>query len=141
VVTLSYLLDTNVISEPLRPFPNDAILDRLHQHEGELCIASVVWHELWYGCLRLPQSRRRDAIESYLEKVVAPAIPILAYDEAAAAWHATERARLEKIGPLPPFPDGQIAAIAAAKDMILVTRDVSDYLAFVNLRIEDWSAR
>ena len=91
---LKYLLDTNVVSEPLRPKPATAILRRLRRHEGETAIASIVWHELQFGSVRLVESRRRAAIERYLEEVVAVSFPILDYDRSAAEWHARERARL-----------------------------------------------
>ncbi len=79
-----YLLDTNAISEPLRPQPNPLLSQRLHENDGRFAIASVVWHELLYGCRRLPESKRREAIERYLFDVVLPAIPILPYDDRAA---------------------------------------------------------
>ena len=137
-MTLKYLLDTNVISEPLRPTPNQEVLDRLREQQTQIAIASVVWHELWYGCHRLPPSTKRSAIEAYLKDVIARTMPILSYDERAGAWHAEERARLTRIGKTPPFADGQIAAIAATNDLTLVTFNVDDYVAFKDLRIEDW---
>ena len=90
-MTLRYLLDTNILAEPLRPQPNDTILDHLKRHQDEIAIASVVWHEMWFGCYRLPLSARRSAIETYLTQVVASSIPILPYDQEAASWHAAER--------------------------------------------------
>ena len=66
-------------------------------------------------------SRRRDAIERYLEDVALASFPILDYDRAAAEWHARERVRLETAGKTPPFIDGQIAAIASVHDLVLVT--------------------
>lgn len=139
-MTLRFLLDTNIISEPLKPKPDENILNRLREHQGEVGIASVVWHELQYGCYRLPQSLRRTAIETYLFEVVAPSMDILAYDERAANWHAAERARLTKLGRTPPFADGQIAAIAAVNNLILVTFNASDYQGFQGVTIEDWQA-
>ena len=94
-MSLKYLLDTNVVSEPLRPKPATAILRRLRCHEGETAIASIVWHELQFGFERLVESRRRAAIKRYLEEVVEASFPILDYDRSAAEWHARERARLE----------------------------------------------
>ena len=87
-MTVTYLLDTNVISEPLRPVPAPQVLAKLQQHASGLAIASVVWHELWYGCYRLAPSSKRTAIETYLRQVVALSMTILPYDEPAAAWHA-----------------------------------------------------
>jgi tRNA(fMet)-specific endonuclease VapC len=134
------LLDTNVVSEPLRPVPNQKILARLQQHQTEIAIASIVWHELLFGCYRLPPSAKRTAIETYLRQVVAPTIPILPYDAQAAEWHAAERARLASIGRPPSFADGQIAAIAQASQLIIVTINQADYADYQGVRVEDWRA-
>jgi tRNA(fMet)-specific endonuclease VapC len=139
-VTLRYLLDTNVISEPLRTQPDARTLARLRQHGREIAIAAVVWHELWFGCARLPPSSRRSVIEGYLTQVVAPTVPVLPYHEAAALWHGRERARLAAIGRTPPFADGQIAAIAHTHQLILVTFNTADYGDFSGLTLEDWRA-
>lgn len=138
MVSLRYLLDTNVISESLRPVPDQQVLERLQRHQAEIALAVVVWHELLFGCYRLPPSAKRTAIETYLFQVIAPSFPILPYDEHAAAWHAQERARLVSSGLTPPFADGQIAAIAYAHDLVLVTANHADYAAFQGLTVEDW---
>jgi tRNA(fMet)-specific endonuclease VapC len=137
-MSLVYLLDTNVVSEPLRPVPNQRTLDLLEQNQHELAIASVVWHELLFGLKRLPESEKRRAIEAYLNDVVAPSLPVLPYDAQAASWHALERARLTAIGKTPSFVDGQIASVAAVNDLTLVTANVSDFSNFEELRIENW---
>jgi len=137
-VSAKYLLDTNVLSEPLRPAPDPKILERLHTHQDQLATASIVWHELLFGCYRLPVSAKRAAIENYLLQVVAPSVEILPYDESAAEWHAVERARLTHTGKTPSFADSQIAAIAKTNDLILVTLNTPDYSDFQSLDIEDW---
>ena len=137
-MTLRYLLDTNIISEPLKPNPTVSILNKLREHHGEMGIASIVWHELHYGCFRLPQSVRRSAIETYLFKVIAPSFDILPYDEHAAIWHAAERARLMKMGKTPPCADGQIASIAAINHLTLITLNTTDYKDFQGVVVEDW---
>jgi tRNA(fMet)-specific endonuclease VapC len=137
-VTLRYLLDTNVISEPLRPAPHPKVLEKLRLNENYLAISAVTWHELWFGCLRLPDSARRTAIETYLLQVIAPTIPILPYAEDAAAWHAAERGHLAAQGRTPPFADGQIAAIAHRHKLTLVTFNTADYQGFQELSLEDW---
>lgn len=137
-MTPRYLLDTNVISEPLRPQPDQRTMARFRQHQSEIAIAAVVWHELWYGCSRLQTAARRTAIEQYLNEVVGVSLAILPYDEAAARWHAYERARLVAVGRTPPFADGQIAAIAATRQLTLVTFNTSDYSEFADLAVEDW---
>jgi tRNA(fMet)-specific endonuclease VapC len=137
-VTLQFLLDTNVVSEPLRPKPRHGVLRKLLDYEDEIAIPAIVWHELRYGAARLPESRRRTAISQYLNDVVRATIPILDYDEIAAEWHAAERARLAARGETPPFADGQIAAIAQVHDLTLVTFNDVDFKRFDGLRIEIW---
>lgn len=65
-------------------------------------------------------------------------IEVLPYDAESALWHAAERARLTRLGRTPPYPDGQIAAIAAVNGLILVTANVRDFADFDGLIVEDW---
>jgi len=137
-VSLKYLLDTNIVSEPLRPKPRRGMVRKLGRHEEEIAIPSLVWHELLYGAARLPVSRKRDVIERYLEEVVISSMPILDYDREAAEWHASERARLSSRGEMPAFVDGQIAAIAVVHDLTLVTLNVRDFSRFDGLTVVHW---
>jgi tRNA(fMet)-specific endonuclease VapC len=140
LVSLRFLLDTNIVSEAIRPFPNPAVLDKIEQNKGRAGVATVVWHELLFGLERLPPSRKRNALEAYLLRVVQATMPILPYDQAAAEWHARERARLAAAGRTPPFLDGQIAATAKANDLVLVTANRAHFESFEGLQIEDWRA-
>ena len=137
-MSLRFLLDTNIVSEAVRPFPNSVVLDKIEQNKGKVGIATVVWHELLFGLERLPPSRKRNALEAYLLRVVQATMPILPYDQAAAEWHARERVRLVATGRTPPFLDGQIAATAKANDLVLVTANRSHFESFEGLRVEDW---
>ena len=133
-----FLLDTNAVSEPLRPAPNQTLLTRIRAHQGRLATCAIVWHELLFGSFRLPASRRCRAIEAYLFDVVQPSFVLLDYDEKAAAWHAQERARLEKQGWTPSFADGQIASIAKVSDCVLVTANTADFAHFDGLDVVTW---
>lgn len=137
-MTIRYLLDTNVLSEPLRPHPNDVVIRRLSEYRPICVTTSIVWHELWFGCLRLPTSLRRERIEHYLLQMVQLAFPILPYDERAATWYAAERARLTALGLTPSYADGQIAAVAAVNGLILVTHNPAHFQYYAGLQIEDW---
>jgi tRNA(fMet)-specific endonuclease VapC len=119
--------------------PNPEIVRRLEQQGHECAISAPVWHELMYGCRRLSRGKRRAALEIYLHEVVQASFPILPYEEAAAAWHAHERARLDNLGRSAPYVDGQIAAIAHANGLVLVTVNTKDFARFKNLRTENWS--
>ena len=138
-MSLTYLPDINIISEPLRPVPNRQVLERLKRHQDEMALAAIVWHELLFGAYRLPLSTRRSIIERYLIQVIASTIPILPYDNRAAKWHAAERTRLTRLGKTPPFADGQIAAIARVNDLILVTANTADF-SFQDIQVQDWSS-
>ena len=134
-----YLLDTSVVSEPLKSRPSEGIMRRLHEHEGEVAIPALVWHELRFGCSRLTHLRQREVIARYIEDVVLASFPILEYDHKAADWHAAERARLAAMGQTPSFIVGQIAAIAYVNKMILATSNPTDFRAFKGLQVRNWS--
>lgn len=135
---LRYLLDTNVISQPASKVPSVGVMRRLASIADECAIAAPVWHELQYGCKRMPAGKRREALEDYLIDVVRTFV-ILPYDEPAAKIHAIERERLERIGTTAPFVDSQIAAIAQANDLVLVTANVRDFSHFSGLRMDNWA--
>jgi tRNA(fMet)-specific endonuclease VapC len=92
-----------------------------------------------FGCQRLPKGKRRDTLERYLIDVVHASFPILPYDEAAAAWHASERARLERSGKPAAYVDGQIAAIAHVAGLTVVTRNTKDFKRFKDVSVVDWT--
>lgn len=133
-----FLLDTNIISEPFKLEPNPAVIAKLQATGEKNAIASVTWHELLYGFHRMPLSRRKRQLETYLFEVVRPNLPILSYEEHAAQWFALQRARLAAAGKLPAYADGQIAAIATVNNLILVTRNINDYREFTDLEVENW---
>jgi tRNA(fMet)-specific endonuclease VapC len=137
-VSLKYLLDTNIVSEPLRPKPVKTVVRNLRRYREEIAISSVVWHELRFGVEWMPLSRRRDTVRRYLEDVVLPTMPILDYDHAAADWHAIERARLAARGETPPFADGQIAATARVHGLTIVTFNEGDFKRFEGIRVVSW---
>lgn len=138
-MTTRFLLDTNIVSEPLRPRPRAPVMEHLHAHRAEVAIAALTWHELWFGCWRLPASAKRTAIEAYLNEVVAVTMPVLVYDERAAEWHAAERARLAALGRTPSFVDGQIAAVAVTHELTLVTLNTAHYGDFADVHLVDWT--
>ncbi|MCP4689663.1 MAG: type II toxin-antitoxin system VapC family toxin, partial [Desulfobacterales bacterium] len=118
--------------------PDKSVLEMLEKHRFEIVTAAPVWHELQYGCYRLPVSRKRELIETFLEDVVRQNMEILPYDNRAALWHAKERARLTSRGKTPSFTDGQIAAVAAVNQLTLVTRNITDFESFSGLTAVNW---
>lgn len=135
---LRYLLDTNVLSEPIAKAPNKKLMKLLEERSHESATAAPVIHELRYGSQLLEPSRRRADVERYIDEVVLGVYPVLAYDRAAAEWHAEERARLSKAGKPPPAFDGLIASIAKVNGLVLVTANVKDFRSFNDLSVENW---
>ena len=135
---LSYLLDSNILSEPSRPRPDDQVRSRLEAHRHEVCTAAPIVHEMHYGLVRMPEGARKQHLIRYLDQVLHRPLTILPYDRDAALWHAGERARLASRGRTPPFVDGQIAAIAKVNDLILVTRNTGDFTQFAGLQVRNW---
>ena len=138
-MSLKYLLDTNVISDLMRPVPNPRVIESFNLYRAEISTASVVIHELLYGCLRLPESKKRQTFLNYINGSVLN-LSTFDYESTAAQYHAQERARLSKIGKTLAFVDGQIASIASTNNLILVTNNVADFQFFDNLKIENWFA-
>ncbi|AVH66150.1 VapC toxin family PIN domain ribonuclease [Nostoc sp. 'Peltigera membranacea cyanobiont' 213] len=137
-MSLNYLLDTNILSEAKRPHPNEKVMEKLRLYRQETATAILVIHEMLYGCLRLPISKKRQDIEDYINNVILAEIPLFDYDLKSAQYHAQERARLSKIGKNPGFIDGQIASIAVKNNLILVTNNVADFQDFDGINIENW---
>lgn len=135
---LRYLLDTNVVLEPISKVPAISVIRKLASVSEQCAIAAPVWHELQFGCNRMPEGKRRAALEDYLADVVRT-FKFLTYDDRAAEMHAMERARLEQMGTKVPFLDGQIAAIAQANELILVTDNERDFAPFTALVVENWT--
>lgn len=135
---LKFLLDTNILSEPLAKDPNPRVMRMIEAHSASLAIASVTWQEMLYGMYLLVPGKRRDRIQNYLFQHVRPALPIIDFDVDAADWQAEQRAKLRQAGKTPTYADSQIAAMAAVNDLLLVTRNAGDFDDFEGLRVENW---
>lgn len=135
---LKYLLDSNILSEPAKKVPNQCVMKKLAEHDGEYATASMVWHELVYGCERLDASKRKIELECYLAMLKENGLIILPYDQRAADYYAKERVRLQQKGQTCAYVDGEIAAIAVSGNLTLVTRNIDDFKNIRGLKIENW---
>lgn len=138
MITPRFLLDTNILSEPTKLMPNPRVLQRLTNNLRDAATASVVYHELKFGWATMKSPRQKQEMGDYIRRGIEDTLAILPYCEVAAGWHAVERARLVRRGKTPPYMDGQIAAIAIANNLTLVTRNVKDFKNFQDLKIENW---
>lgn len=134
---ISYLLDTNVISEIAKPTAHQHVLNQFQLHQYEVAIPSIVWQELRFGWLKMPEGARKQTIGTFIHDIVSH-LPILPYDMQAARTHAEIRIQTQQSGLNIPFVDGQIAAIAIAQGLTLVTRNTKDFQSIDGLRLQNW---
>jgi toxin FitB len=140
------LLDTNVLSETLRPSPSSLVVDWLNGHFVECAISSVTIFELLAGLAQLPPGRRRETLETVVTRMVRRfGTRVYAFDVAAAqaAVKLLEIARTQGLG-LHQVPgklaDLQIGGIAAAYGLSLATRNVADFQELGLELINPWDA-
>lgn len=125
-----FLLDTNVISEAVKPRPNHHVLAFLHEtDEDRFCISVITLAEIGRGIALLPPSRRRTKLESWLQQDVASrfASRILPIDEHIAYHFAELTAKAQKGGAPLYVMDAFLAATAVTKGQVLVTRNDKDF--------------
>ena len=135
------LLDTNVISEAIKPEPHPAVRVWLDEQAAEtLFISSVTVAELLFGVGALPPGARRDRLMALVDGVlVLFADRILPFDTRAARQYASLAVRARAAGWGYPTPDGYIAAIAAAHGFAVASRDGSAFMAGGLSVIDPWS--
>ncbi|MCG5233849.1 type II toxin-antitoxin system VapC family toxin [Xanthobacter oligotrophicus] len=135
------LLDTNVISEAMKPAPDDTVRAWLDEQAAEtLYLSSVTIGELLYGIGALPTSKRKDRLTEALDGVMELfADRVLPFDIAAARHYADLAVKARTAGKGFPTPDGYIAAIAASRGFAVATRDTSAFDAAGVAVINPWN--
>lgn len=124
------LLDTNVVSEPLKPLPSPAVLAWIDAQAVEtLYLSAITLAELRFGIAIMPVGKRKNSLRQQLEERVLPlfAARILPFDTCAANAHAALRARARVAGFAMGLADAYIAAIAAAHGFTIATRDTKPF--------------
>ena len=135
------VLDTNVVSEPLKLAPNPAVLDWLNAQEPQtLYLTAVNLAELLAGVEALPAGRRRDALAQALSTQVLALFGgrILPFDAKAAQAFATTNASAQAQGNTIGFADCAIAAITRANGFALATRNLRDFKGAGVSLIDPW---
>jgi predicted nucleic acid-binding protein len=124
------VLDTNVISEPMRPRPDAGVIAWLNaQSDTALFTTSVTVMELRFGVARLPEGKRKadlwEVLDFTLSRLVGPRI--LPFDVPAALEAARLAAEAERAGTPIGQADAQIAAITRTHGFAIATRDVAPF--------------
>lgn len=123
------VLDTNVLSEPLKTSPAPKVIEWLDRQNAETLFMTVISRaELRFGVLKLPEGKRKNALAIQIERVLDLFKDrTLEFDAAAADKLAEIAAHCEQIGKPATAPDAYIAACAAARDFAVATRNVRHF--------------
>jgi predicted nucleic acid-binding protein len=134
------VLDTNVVSEVMKPEPHPAVLDWLNDQAAEtLYLSSVTLAELLFGIGALPVGKRKDRLAQAVNGLLALFRErVLPFDTEAARRYAELAVTARNAGRGFPTPDGYIAAIAAARGFIVASRDTAPYEAAGVTVINPW---
>ena len=136
------ILDTNVVSELMRPEPDARVREWISgRRSGEIGTTAITVAEIRHGIERLPDGRRKDGLLSATTDLFATFGNLVQpFDALAAAWFGPVMVRRARLGmPIEGF-DALIAAICRAREASLATRNVKDFLETGVTLIDPWSA-
>ena len=125
---MSYLVDTNIYSEPVKPKPERKVVEWLRKHERELYVSTVTIGEIRRGIERLPEGKRKTQLRAWLQSVCeCMKGRVLSFNTSTAHVWGQLKATWDKAGISVPSLDSQIAATAHRHGLTVVTRNKSDF--------------
>jgi tRNA(fMet)-specific endonuclease VapC len=130
-----YLLDTNIVSYWMRG--DTCVIRRIKTHApADLFVSTITLAEILYGIEKSPVKK-----EERIEKIqkIQSVLGMYTFDESAAGKYAVIRARLEREGRMISERDTQIASIAMANRLTVVTHNVREFFRVDQLNVEDWA--
>ena len=132
---MKYLVDANVLSEPTKPAPNPRVIDWLRAHEPDIAVDPIILGEMRFGVLLLRKGKKRTALERWFDTGV-QRLHCLPWEADTGLKWAELLARLRTTGKAMPIKDSLLAATALVHDLIVVTRNRSDF-AKAGVRVAD----
>jgi toxin FitB len=138
------IVDTNVVSEPFKPRPSEAVGEWLNrQQASNLFLTTVSVAELYRGIAILPDGRRKQELKKDTDRFRNDYFGgrILAFDVKAAFAYADLTAKTRALGIAMSFADAQIAAIASTHGFSVATRDVDPFTAAGVNVVNPWTER
>jgi len=134
------LIDTNVLSELMRPQPSSVVLKWFEQHKDiDFYTSAITQAELLLGVALLPSGKRRDSIADAIERMFEQNFDghCFPFDDLAAHEYAVLVAERTRAGLPISTEDAQIAAIALRHGYTLATRNTKDFLNIAGLKLID----
>jgi predicted nucleic acid-binding protein len=137
------ILDTNVVSEPMKPDGHRGVQAWLDEQIAEtLYLTSISLSELLLGVEVLPDGKRKVGLAAALGELLVTLFGerVLPFDQQAATMYASRVSRARAAGRAISMADGQIAAIAAVHGFTVATRDTAPFVAAGVPVVNPWEA-
>ena len=131
-----YLFDTDSISNLLKKKPSEKFVDNISRiDKSDQFISTITVGELVCGAFK---SNNTQFYLDYLNNILFPAVNVLSFDISAAFIYGKIRSELSAGGIIISDADMQIASIAIANNLILITGNTRHFIHIVDLQIENW---
>lgn len=138
------VLDTNVLSEALKPSPEEAVLRWLAEQNREAVFTTAITQaEILYGVELLPSGKRRNRLHAAVERLFVDEFPerVLPFDFDSALVYPKIVARRARLGrPISQF-DALIAAVCQSRNAMIATRNTSDFEDCGLTIVNPWNGR
>tara|TARA_B100000378_G_C17937052_1_gene375357 strand:- start:372 stop:797 length:426 start_codon:yes stop_codon:yes gene_type:complete len=138
---MPFLLDTNIISETVRPRPDPGVIDWLErQSPEELFLSAMTIGELMRGACKVKEEARREKLTKWIEEDLSQQFEsrLLPFNDTSGKIWGQLMGNGDRAGKTPSAYDAQIAAIAIDRGLVLVTRNVSDFNRFELEILNPW---
>ena len=138
---MPFLLDTNIISETVRPRPDPGVIDWLErQSPEELFLSAMTIGELMRGACKVKEEARREKLTKWIEEDLRQQFEsrLLPFNDTSGKIWGQLMGNGDRAGKTPSAYDAQIAAIAIDRGLVLVTRNVSDFNRFELEILNPW---
>lgn len=131
-----YLFDTDCISNLLKKNPSKRVIENIAKLEkSEQYVSTITVGELVFGAFK---SNNTQLLLDKITNMLLPSINILDFNSSAAFIYGKIRAELEKNGEVISNPDIQIASIAIANNLTVITGNTRHFGCIKELKIENW---
>ena len=125
---MSFLADTNVFSEPVKPKPDAKVVAWLRAHESQLYVSTITIGEIRRGIERLPNGKRKTQLRAWLQALCdCMKGRVLSFNTSTAHVWGQLKAQWDRVGIVVPSLDSQLAATAQRHQLTLVTRNTADF--------------